>query len=147
MPDSDSVYLFRDDMPLDQTLPLTLEDVALHRHTTINGCSEVNRDPLLSHEAEAILDPDGDKALARELRYGKPVVMRRCGCRLHRGRKDIPAAEFADGDDYCRPCRHALDYKARHGDARLDLVRAKQGWRRQMNADGRKGNARNFAKR
>lgn len=105
MPDNDSVYLFHDDMLLDQTLPLTLADVALHRHSTVNGCDEVNRDPLLSHGADAVLDPDGDQDYAREMRYGKPVPMQRCESVHHRGRRDIPAGDFIEGDTWCRKCR------------------------------------------
>ena len=123
--DSDSVYLYSKSMALDHTLPLTAEDMALHRHTSVQGCYEVNRDPL---QREDILDPEGNQAFHIELKYGQPVPMHRCTSRWHRGRRLVPASNFTSNPDVCDGCIDAeKDFHARHSLA--TLVKREPFWK------------------
>jgi len=126
--DSDSVYLFAENMALDHTLPLTLADIALRRHSTVQGCYSVNRDLLLRND---VLDPRGDRVYAIEMKYGRPVPMKRCISILHRGRRDIPSTEFEEGKLICRACQGIIDHRARGTSAAAET--RKNGWKRMRN--------------
>lgn len=127
--DSDSVYLFRENMPLDSTLPLTDEDIAEHRHIAYEGSDEVSRDPLNDPRAPSILDPEGDIELQRELRYGSPVPMEICRSKHHKGARRIPKVEFLEGDTMCHKCRLMTEFLAR-GRSTPEVSPRKQKWAR-----------------
>lgn len=132
--DSDSVYLYSDSIALENTLPLTAEDVALHRHISVAGCYEVSRDPLRDH---AILDPAGDEEFATEMKYGTAVPMKVCVSRRHKGRTLIPAVEFEEGATKCRRCQRFDEFLNR-GKSTPEQSPKREKWFRQMHEDGRR---------
>lgn len=146
MPDFDSVYLFSSHMPLLGMPPSKTyiwSAVAGHFvgidfipgiHTTVIGCSQVNRD--LSQETE-VLDPNGDQTYAIEIKYGTAVPMHRCTCSFHKGERVIPAVEFKDGSDFCIPCQIKV-WAKQEANAHPKKPIKKKKWYRQLREDGRR---------
>lgn len=125
--DNASVWLYSRQISIGSTLPMTEAEARrmAHKPSTVVGCYEVERDLSLR---EDILDPDGDRELRRELRYGKPVVMKRCEGIHHPGRRVIPATEFTEGDALCKGCRALIEHRKRA--ASMPEVARKSGWKR-----------------
>lgn len=88
----------------------------------VNGSKQVFRDPR--DGAEAVLDPHGDKAYAREARKGQWEDFEYCVCRNHVGERWLPAVRFgidastASGrNHWCLKCRQDAEHERRMKDA------------------------------
>lgn len=131
--DSDSVYLYSENLSLDSTKELTKEDVAEHRHVSFAGCYEISRDPLTQR---ALIDPEGDEEFDTEMKYGSPVPMEICRSKHHKGRALIPKVEFEEGATKCRRCLRMEEFLAR-GRSTPEVSPKKRKWFRQFHGDKR----------
>ena len=140
MADSDSVWLFSRHIPLGMTIAMTPGEAlrVLHKPSSVVGCYEVHR--TLSEDRRAT-DPNGDKAYRAATRKPPFVPMQRCECQHHRGRRYIPASEFADGDPICRGCRAEIQHQ-QHLRTLSSHGAEKQPYWKRLKLDGRTRQAR-----
>lgn len=93
----------------------------------VNGSKQISRDLL--EDAESVLDPEGDKAFAREAAKGRRDLCM-CSCPTHRGSPWLPYTMFStdpntptEHDRYCLACRKDAAYKRRLREAERRGVR------------------------
>lgn len=84
----------------------------------VNGSKQVFRDPR--EGAEAILDPNGDKAYAREMAKGGGEAFEYCACSTHKGARWLPVTQFSlhsgipsGRQRWCRVCRSDAEHERR----------------------------------
>ena len=88
----------------------------------VNGSKQVSRDPL--EAAEAVLDPEGNRAYEREARKGQWEDFDMCICKAHKGTRWLPVARFgidsstATGrNHWCLTCRADAEHERRMKEA------------------------------
>lgn len=100
----------------------------------VNGSKQISRDPL--DGAESVLDPNGDRAFASEVRCGKNEEFLMCGSPTHRGERWLPFTQFSidkstprGRNRYCLKCRSDAEYlrRLRQAERRGIKLRDKPG--------------------